>query len=180
MLPSSLWMTENVTVIESCCSVRVLCSFYFFFCFSTVNRASHLFPGANRHFSPVNLWDGRAEEPHGSPVWNIPFSAGLCPVQDQIPSELHDCSQLFFFPGFQVAPETKAVMKWLRSIPFVLSASLHGGELVVTYPYDYSKHPKEEKMFSPTPDEKVTWVLQGEPISRIFMCVTMETYSFSK
>jgi len=79
-----------------------------------------------------------------------------------------------------VAPETKAVMKWLRSIPFVLSASLHGGELVVTYPYDYSKHPMEEKMFSPTPDEKVTWVLQGEPISRIFMCVTMETYSFSK
>ncbi|KAF4789291.1 carboxypeptidase Z-like protein [Turdus rufiventris] len=55
----------------------------------------------------------------------------------------------------QVAPETKAVMKWLRSIPFVLSASLHGGELVVTYPYDYSRHPMEEKMFSPTPDEKV-------------------------
>ncbi|KAF2983112.1 hypothetical protein EK904_011162 [Melospiza melodia maxima] len=55
----------------------------------------------------------------------------------------------------KVAPETKAVMKWLRSIPFVLSASLHGGELVVTYPYDYSRHPMEEKMFSPTPDEKV-------------------------
>ncbi|XP_013815569.1 carboxypeptidase Z [Apteryx mantelli] len=55
----------------------------------------------------------------------------------------------------KVAPETKAVMKWLRSIPFVLSASLHGGELVVTYPYDYSRHPLEEKMFSPTPDEKM-------------------------
>uniref|UniRef100_A0A8C9FD82 Carboxypeptidase Z n=1 Tax=Pavo cristatus TaxID=9049 RepID=A0A8C9FD82_PAVCR len=55
----------------------------------------------------------------------------------------------------KVAPETKAVMKWMRSIPFVLSASLHGGELVVTYPYDYSRHPMEEKEFSPTPDEKV-------------------------
>ncbi|XP_013034603.2 carboxypeptidase Z [Anser cygnoides] len=55
----------------------------------------------------------------------------------------------------KVAPETKAVMKWLRSIPFVLSASLHGGELVVTYPYDYSRHPLEEKEFSPTPDEKM-------------------------
>ncbi|NXO01400.1 CBPZ Carboxypeptidase, partial [Rhinopomastus cyanomelas] len=64
-----------------------------------------------------------------------------------------------FFSGFQVAPETKAVMKWLRSIPFVLSASLHGGELVVTYPYDYSRHPMEEKMFSPTPDEKVFQML---------------------
>ncbi|XP_074847812.1 carboxypeptidase Z [Carettochelys insculpta] len=55
----------------------------------------------------------------------------------------------------KVAPETKAVMKWMRAIPFVLSASLHGGELVVTYPYDFSRHPLEEKMYSPTPDEKI-------------------------
>ncbi|KAG8453447.1 hypothetical protein GDO86_000177 [Hymenochirus boettgeri] len=55
----------------------------------------------------------------------------------------------------KVAPETKSVMKWMRSIPFVLSSSLHGGDLVVSYPYDFSKHPLEEKMFSPTPDEKV-------------------------
>lgn len=46
-------------------------------------------------------------------------------------------------------------MKWMRTIPFVLSASLHGGDLVVSYPFDFSKHPQEEKMFSPTPDEKV-------------------------
>lgn len=55
----------------------------------------------------------------------------------------------------QVAPETKAIMKWMRTTPFVLSASLHGGDLVVSYPFDFSKHPQEEKMFSPTPDEKV-------------------------
>ncbi|XP_036407071.1 carboxypeptidase Z-like isoform X1 [Megalops cyprinoides] len=55
----------------------------------------------------------------------------------------------------KVAPETYAVMKWIRSIPFVISASLHGGELVVSYPFDYSRHPQEEKMFSPTPDEQV-------------------------
>lgn len=84
----------------------------------------------------------------------------------------------FFSPGFQVAPETKAVMKWLRSIPFVLSASLHGGELVVTYPYDYSRHPMEEKMFSPTPDEKVMLFLQGEHIDMVFTCGTMETFFF--
>ncbi|KAG2465902.1 CBPZ Carboxypeptidase, partial [Polypterus senegalus] len=55
----------------------------------------------------------------------------------------------------KVAPETYAVMKWIRSIPFMLSGSLHGGELVVSYPYDFSRHPEEEKMFSPTPDEQV-------------------------
>ncbi|KAL0970371.1 hypothetical protein UPYG_G00241090 [Umbra pygmaea] len=55
----------------------------------------------------------------------------------------------------KVAPETYAVMKWLRSIPFVLSANFHGGELVVSYPFDLSKHPQGQKMFSPTPDEQV-------------------------
>uniref|UniRef100_A0A3Q1JNY7 Uncharacterized protein n=1 Tax=Anabas testudineus TaxID=64144 RepID=A0A3Q1JNY7_ANATE len=55
----------------------------------------------------------------------------------------------------KVAPETYAVMKWTRSLPFVQSASLHGGELVVTYPFDFSRHPLEERMFSPTPDERI-------------------------
>ncbi|XP_047676154.1 carboxypeptidase Z-like isoform X2 [Tachysurus fulvidraco] len=55
----------------------------------------------------------------------------------------------------KVAPETYAVMKWIRSIPFVLSASFHGGDLVVSYPYDLSKDPFQKNMFSPTPDEQV-------------------------
>ncbi|KAM9335778.1 carboxypeptidase Z-like [Symphorus nematophorus] len=55
----------------------------------------------------------------------------------------------------KVAPETYAVMKWIRSIPFVLSANFHGGDLVVSYPYDLSKHPRERNMFSPTPDDQV-------------------------
>lgn len=54
-----------------------------------------------------------------------------------------------------MAPETYAVMKWVRSLPFVQSASLHGGDLVISYPFDYSRHPLEERMFSPTPDEQV-------------------------
>lgn len=58
--------------------------------------------------------------------------------------------------AMQVAPETYAVMKWIRSVPFVLSANFHGGDLVVSYPYDLSKHPQERSMLSPTPDDKVS------------------------
>ncbi|AWO97621.1 putative carboxypeptidase Z [Scophthalmus maximus] len=66
----------------------------------------------------------------------------------------------------KVAPETYAVMKWIRSIPFVLSANFHGGELVVSYPYDLSKHPLEHNMLSPTPDDQVfKFLARGYAIS---------------
>jgi len=37
-------------------------------------------------------------------------------------------------------PETRAIRRWLSERQFVLSANLHGGALVVNYPYDGSRN----------------------------------------
>ncbi|XP_075711125.1 carboxypeptidase M isoform X2 [Rhinoderma darwinii] len=47
----------------------------------------------------------------------------------------------------QIQPETQAVMDWIKSESFVLSANFHGGALVASYPYDNS--------FSTPPDNDV-------------------------
>lgn len=51
-----------------------------------------------------------------------------------------------------MASETRAVINWMQNVPFVLGANLHGGELVVTYPYDMTRDwaPREH---TPTADE---------------------------
>ncbi|XP_023802949.1 probable carboxypeptidase X1 [Cyanistes caeruleus] len=43
----------------------------------------------------------------------------------------------------------------MQRYPFVLSANLHGGELVVTYPFDMSRTPWKAQELTPTPDDAV-------------------------
>ncbi|XP_052472781.1 carboxypeptidase D [Carassius gibelio] len=50
-------------------------------------------------------------------------------------------------------PETLAVMNWALSYPFVLSANLHGGSLVVNYPFD--DNPDNVSRYSKSSDDDV-------------------------
>ena len=49
--------------------------------------------------------------------------------------------------------ETLAVMNWIKQHPFVLSASLHGGSLLASFPY--AAHPSQTSAPNLTPDDDV-------------------------
>ena len=55
----------------------------------------------------------------------------------------------------EAEPETKAMVRWIYSNPFVLSGNLHGGSLVASYPFDSNKEHVLERHYSKSPDDAV-------------------------
>lgn len=51
--------------------------------------------------------------------------------------------------------ETISLMNWILENKFVLSANLHGGAVVASYPFDDSQSHKEQGFYSASPDDKV-------------------------
>ncbi|KAM9842664.1 putative carboxypeptidase X1 [Aulostomus maculatus] len=91
----------------------------------------------NHNFPDLNniMWD--AQEKAADPM--------------KVPNHYIPIPEYYTREDALVAPETSAVISWMQDIPFVLSANLHGGELVVTYPYDCTRDwaPQED---TPTAD----------------------------
>lgn len=54
-----------------------------------------------------------------------------------------------------IQKETQALINWIEENNFVLSANLHGGSVVASYPYDDSKRHIEEGVYSKAPDDNV-------------------------
>nr|XP_057910595.1 probable carboxypeptidase X1 [Doryrhamphus excisus] len=104
----------------------------------TLGRYSYEGIDMNHNFADLNsvMWTAIELETDRSKLINHYF-----PIPEEYASE----------DAF-VASETRAVINWMQNIPFVLSASLHGGELVVTYPFDMTRDwaPHEH---TPTADE---------------------------
>lgn len=45
--------------------------------------------------------------------------------------------------------ETKAIISWMKSHPFVLGANFQGGEAIVAYPYDSLRLNKPDESQKP-------------------------------
>ncbi|KAM4708367.1 putative carboxypeptidase X1 isoform 2-T2 [Discoglossus pictus] len=95
----------------------------------------------NHNFADLNtpLWEAEDNEevPHKFPNHFIPIP------------------EYYTLPNATVAPETRAVIDWMLKIPFVLSANMHGGELVVTYPFDMTRSYWLAKELTPTADDSM-------------------------
>uniref|UniRef100_UPI00398F6605 LOW QUALITY PROTEIN: inactive carboxypeptidase-like protein X2 n=1 Tax=Pristiophorus japonicus TaxID=55135 RepID=UPI00398F6605 len=104
-------------------------------------RFTHQGYDLNHNFADLNtvLWDAEDRYDDPSLIRNhfIPIPA------------------YYKWPNATVASETWAVINWMKKIPFVLSANLHGGDMVVCYPFDMARTPWLGQELTPTADDDI-------------------------
>ncbi|XP_075037655.1 putative carboxypeptidase X1 [Mixophyes fleayi] len=93
----------------------------------------------NHNFADLNtgLWDAEDNDQ----------------VPEHYPNHYLPIPVYYTLENATVAPETRAIIDWMQKIPFVLSANLHGGELVVSYPFDMARSYWMAKELTPTADD---------------------------
>ncbi|XP_044128948.1 probable carboxypeptidase X1 isoform X1 [Bufo gargarizans] len=93
----------------------------------------------NHNFADLNtpLWDAEDNEQ----------------VPEHFPNHYIPIPEYYTMENATVAPETRAIIDWMQKIPFVLSANMHGGELVVSYPFDMARSYWMAKELTPTADD---------------------------
>ncbi|XP_044753210.1 carboxypeptidase D-like isoform X2 [Coccinella septempunctata] len=106
------------------------------------------------HFLPTMNPDGFAVSHEG-------MCAGEYGRKNGKQGDVEDLNRNFpdFFHDNKIPrqPETVAVMNWMKRIPFILSAGLHGGAVVANYPFDTVKEETSIPINPPslTPDDDV-------------------------
>lgn len=89
------------------------------------------------------------------------------------------CVILIFLLLFQIAVETRAIISWMKSYPFVLGANFQGGERIVAYPYDSLRLNKPAESQKPQSRKKRQYDLFPYLCS-VVVSVPLRTHVLSK
>ncbi|XP_039380141.1 adipocyte enhancer-binding protein 1 [Mauremys reevesii] len=64
-------------------------------------------------------------------------------VPHRVPNHHIPIPEHYLAEDAHVAVEVRAILAWMEKTPFVLGANFHGGEKLVSYPYDMARPPRE-------------------------------------